>query len=172
MRKVKLTAIALCIIIIAGVLAGCGAAAIPKPTPAEGVTTIEITGSCDMKVDGSTITVSGETSFVKNTIINLSVVAQSGSVIDSTDVTQQEDGKVEATFQITDDKYDESVKAITGFITVSPSKQSDTATLEYGEKFERISSVVRKKDGENSSEIIWNKDGNIVTFESEPYELN
>lgn len=162
MRKVKLTAIALCIIIVAGVLAGCGSPTIPKPTPAPETTTpsVEVTGNCEMKVEGSTITVTGKTDFIDTTVITISVVAQSGMVIDTTDVTQYEDGVVEATFQITDDKYDESVKAITGFLTVSPKKQSDNVLGKYGKKFEHI-----------SSDTIWNKDGNMVTFSSEPYEF-
>lgn len=163
MRKVKLTAIALCIIIVAGVLAGCGSPAIPKPTPSADteVTPVEVTGSCDMTVEGSTITVTGETSFIDTTVITISVVAQSGMVIDTTDVTQYEDGVVEATFQITDDKYDESVKAITGFLTVSPKKQDSKVLGKYGNKFEHI-----------TTDTIWNNNGNIVTFSSEPYEFN
>lgn len=163
MRKVKLTAIALCIIIVAGVLAGCGSSAIPKPTPSSDkeVTPVEVTGSCEMKVEGSTITVTGKTDFIDTTVITISVAAQSGMVIDTTDVTQYEDGVVEATFQITDDKYNESVKAITGFLTVSPNKQNSNVLDKYGKKFEHI-----------SSDTIWNKDGNIVTFSSESYKFN
>lgn len=163
MRKVKLTAIALCIIIVAGVLAGCGSSAIPKPTPAPENTTppVEVTGSCEISVEGSTITVTGKTSFIDTTVITISVVAQSGMVIDTTDVTQYEDGVVDATFQITDDKYDESVKAITGFLTMTPKKQNSNVLEKYGNKFEHI-----------SSDAIWNKDGNMVTFSSETYELN
>ena len=171
MRKVKLTAIALCIIIIAGVFAGCGSAAIPKPTSAPESTTppAEVVGSCELKVEGSSITVSGETSFMDTTVISISVVAQSGMVIDSTDVTQQEDGKVDVTFQMTDDKYD-GVKKITGFLTITPTKQNDQIHEKYGKKFEHIKSVTESKSGE-AVNVVWNKDGNIVTFSSDPYEF-
>jgi len=159
MRKLKITAIVLCIIVLSGVLAACGSSAIPQPTVGSNVTTIDITGSCEMKVDGSTITVTGETSFISDTNISISVVAQSGLVIDSVTVVQPDSGIVEAVFQIADGDY-KNVESITGFITVSPSKQHEDAVAEYGAQFEKISSAT-----------VWNKDGNVVMFSSEPYEF-
>ena len=163
MKKVKIIAVVLSVIILTGVLAACGSAAIPKPTVSGEVTTVEITGSCDMKVEGNKITVSGETSFMTGTIIYISVVAQSGMELSSAKVAQPQDGKVEAVFEMTDKVYNENVKSITGFITVAPTKygkQNENVYTEYGKKFELI-----------SNDTVWNKDGNIVTFSSDPYEL-
>ena len=163
MRKVKLIAVVLSVIILAGSLAACGAATIAKPEATEGAVLIEVTGYCEMTVDGSKITVSGETSFIPGTLVYISVVAQSGMELSSAKVTQGSDGKVEAVFEMTDSVYDSDVKTITGFITIAPTvhgKQDQKVYDKYGKKFEFI-----------SNDTIWNKDGNIITFASDPYEL-
>ncbi len=161
MKKVKIIAVIISVIILTTVLAACGSATIPKPTVSGEVTKVEITGSCQLKVEGSKVTVSGETSFMTGTIIYISVVAQSGMELSSAKLSQSEDGKVEAVFEMTNEY--EGVTSITGFITVAPAKygkQTDSVYTEYGSKFELI-----------SNDTVWNKDGNIVTFASEPYEF-
>jgi len=163
MRKTKLIAAMAVIVILAAVLAGCTSSTIPKPTPQEGVSTFEITGYCDMTVEGSTITVTGETSFITGTLMEISIVAQNGKVIDTADISKTDDDAIEATFQITDDKYGDDVKIITAYITVgpkTPGKQISAVYSEYGNSFERI-----------SNDTVWNKSGNVVMFESEPYEF-
>ncbi len=163
MKKVKIVAVLISVIILIGILAACGSAAITKPTVSGEVTTVEITGSCQLKVDGTKVTVSGETSFMTGTIIYISVVAQSGMELSSAKVSQPEDGKVEAVFEMTNEYKAKNITSITGYITIAPSeygKQSDSVYTEYGSKFELI-----------SNDTVWNKDGNIVTFASEPYEL-
>ena len=163
MKKIKIIAVLVSIIILTGVLAACGSAVIPKPTVTGEVTKVEITGSCNMKVEGNKITVYGETSFMTGTIVYISVVAQSGVELSFAKVAQPEDGKVEAVFEMTDKEYTDDVKTITGFITIAPSKygkQNENVYKEYGSKFELI-----------SNDTVWNKDGNIIVFSSEPYDL-
>ena len=163
MKKVKIIAVLISVIILTTVLAACGSASIPKPTVSGEVTTVEITGSCELKVDGTKVTVSGETSFMTGTIIYISVVAQSGMELSSAKVSQSEDGKVEAVFEMTNEYKSEDTTSITGFITIAPTKygkQTDSVYTEYGSKFELI-----------SNDTVWNKDGNVVTFASEPYDL-
>ena len=163
MKKVKIVAVLFSVIILTAVLAACGSAAIPKPTVSGEVTTVEITGNCQLAVEGSKIVVSGETSFMTGTIIYISVVAQSGMELSSAKVSQPADGKVEAVFERTKDYESKDITSITGFITIAPTvygKQTDSVYTEYGKKFELI-----------SNDTVWSKDGNIVTFASEPYEF-
>ena len=161
MRKIKIIAVLVSIILVVGMLASCGAALIEKPEILEGVTPVEVTGYCEMKVEGTTITVIGETDFIVGTIINISIVAQSGEEIDSVTISKSQDA-ISQTFQITDDKYGDEIKSFTAFISIAPKrygKQADNVYAQYGEKFERIT------EGH-----IWNNEGIIVLFASETYD--
>jgi len=161
MRKIKIIAALVSIILTVGILASCGAAVIEKPEILAGVTPVEVTGYCEMKVEGSTITVTGETDFIATTIIHVSIVAQSGEEIDSVSISKSQDA-IKQTFQITDAKYGDDVKSFTAFITVAPKlygKQTENVYAQYGEKFERIT------EGH-----IWNNEGIIVLFASETYD--
>ena len=159
MRKIKVIAVIVSTVLVLGIVAGCGAAVIEKPTVSAGVSKVEVSGYCEMDVEGTTITVTGETNFIPGTIIHISIIAQSGEEIDSVKISKSEDEIVQ-TFQITDDKY-RNVTSFTAFISIAPSlygKQSEGVQMEYGKKFERI-----------SSEHIWNKDGIVVMFASETH---
>ncbi|MBT3320116.1 MAG: hypothetical protein HN948_06240 [Clostridia bacterium] len=161
MRKIKVIAVLFSAVLLVGVLAACGASVIDKPLPSEGGEMVEVEGFCKMEVDGTTITVTGETNFIAGTLIHISIVAQSGEEIDSVKVNKSEDA-ISQTFQITDDKY-KNVTSFTAFISIAPSlygKQSESVQNTYGKKFEFI-----------SSEHIWNKDGIIVMFASETYDM-
>lgn len=160
MRKTKAIAVIVSIILIVGMLASCGATVIDKPTVGDNVSLVDITGFCEMKVEGTTITVTGETNFIPGTIIHISIVAQSGMEIDSVKISKSND-KIVQTFQITEDKYGDDVKSFTAFISVAPTlygKQIDDVYTQYGEDFQRI-----------SGDHIWNKDGNIIVFASNPH---
>lgn len=165
MRKIKLIAATASIVILLVVLAGCGSSAIPKPTPQaeEGIQAVEVTGYCEITVEDSAIKVTGETNLKTGTLMEISIVAQNGMEIESTTITKAGDDAFEAVFQMSGDKYGENVKAITAFVTAgpkTPKKQSGEVLKVYGSKFEQITNTA-----------IWNKDGNIVTFSSEPYEF-
>ena len=161
MRKLKIIAVLVTIILAVGMLASCGAAQIEKPEILEGVTPVDVTGYCEMEVDGTTITVTGETDFIAGTIIHISIAAQSGEEIDSVTISKSQYA-ISQTFQITDENFGDDVKSFTAFITVAPKqygKQTDNVYAQYGKKFERI-----------SSEHIWNKDGILVIFASETFD--
>ncbi len=87
-RNIKKIVLVISLVLVIGMLASCGATVIEKQTIAAGVSTVDVTGSCDMKVADTKITVTGETSFITGTIIEVSVVAQSGMIIDSIDIFQ------------------------------------------------------------------------------------
>ena len=162
MRKIKVISVLLSTILVLGILAGCGASVIEKPVAGENVTMVQITGFCEIEVEGSTITVKGETSFITGTLIHISIVAQNGMEIDSVIITKAKDA-IEQTFQITENKYGNDVTSFTAFISVAPTlygKQNpESVLIEYGEKFELI-----------SGDHIWNKDGIIVMFASKPHK--
>ncbi len=51
---------------------GCGAVTLAKPTPASGVPTYKVTGSCDIAINGDIVTVSGKTDLDPGVLINIS----------------------------------------------------------------------------------------------------
>ncbi len=161
MRKIKVVAVIVSVVLVLGALVGCGESVIKKPIAGEGVTMVDVTGNCEMKVEGTTITVTGETNFIVGTIIHISIVAQNGMVIDFVKINKSED-KIKQEFQITKEKYGDDITSYRAFITVAPTlygKQAENVFLEYGEKFEKI-----------SGDHIWNKDGILVIFASEPHD--
>ena len=160
--KVFAAVISLGIIVMA--LAGCGAASVERPEALAGAPTFEVTGSCDISVDGDTVTVSGETNIVDGALIDISVVGQNGMVIDNETVTKSGD-TFSKTFTITGEKYD-GIQSIVGYITFAPKtfgNQPDAVYRTYGDDFEYIDA------GEGN--YIWDKNGIIVMFASDMVSL-
>lgn len=161
----KITAVAAALMLLMA-LAGCGGGGTVKP-PAmkEGATPVTVSGSCELTIDGDTITVSGETDILPGSLVCVSVESQSGMTLDSA-VIPVEGKKISQQFKITEDKYDEGVVSVIGHITFSPrlyGTQSTAVYEKYGTKFENI-----KPDGKN---VLWDSNGNIVVFASEPVKL-
>ena len=149
------------------ILAGCsGGGTLKAPAMKEGATEVTVTGSCDLTVDGDTITVSGETNLMAGAIVCVSVESQSGMTLDSVKLPIGEDGKISQEFTKTADKYDEAVTSITGHIACVPRLYGTQPTAvyeKYGSKFENIA-----LDGQN---ILWNSNGKMVVFASETVDL-
>ncbi|MGI5918198.1 MAG: hypothetical protein ACOX8N_00860 [Christensenellales bacterium] len=160
----KITAVVAALILVVA-LAGCGGGTLKPPAMQEGATPVTVTGSCEMTIDGDTITVSGEIDVLPGSLVCVSVESQSGITLDSAVVTV-EGKKISQQFKITEDKYDEGVVSVTGHITFSPRQygtQPEEVYKKYGTRFENI-----KPDGKN---VLWNSNGNIVVFASEMIDL-
>jgi len=160
----KITAVAAALILVVA-LAGCGNRTLMPPAMKEGATPVTVTGSCELTIDGDTITVSGETDLPSQSRVCVSVESQSGITLDSA-VVIVEGKKISQQFKITEDKYDESVVSVTGHITFSPrlyGTQPEEVYEKYGTRFENI-----KPDGKN---VLWDSNGNIVVFASETVKL-
>jgi len=162
----RISAVAVAALMLVMMLSGCGGANTLKP-PAmkEGAVAVKVTGSCEMTIDGDTVTVSGETDIMPGSVVCVSVESQNGITLDSAVVTVQ-DKKISQQFKITEEKYGEGVVSVVGHITFSP-RQYGTQPAEvyekYGNKFENIT-----PDGKN---VLWNTNGNFVVFASEEIKL-
>lgn len=157
-NRTKIVLFILCVILITTVFSGCsGGASLPMPTA--GGLKIPVTGNCEMVLNEGVITVSGQTDLMDGVLLNVSVVAQDGMVIDSVTFIKNGD-EISQDFQITAEKYD-GVKSIIGYITCSPSKQTEAVYAAYGEKFASI----------ELSDFVWDKDGIVVLFGSEMIDL-
>jgi len=147
-------------------LAGCsGAVSIPKPTMSENATSVAVDGSCEISVSGDKITVSGETSIMDGALLHVSVVSQDGMIVDFVKITKNGDA-VSHDFTVTSEKYDDTVKAVTGYISCAPTiygQQPQAVYDAYGKKFENIEAP----DGS----IVWNGDGVVVVFGSKSVDL-
>ncbi len=162
----RIFAVVAAILITTVLLAGCGGGGtLKKPEMKEGAVAVEVTGSCDIKMENGVITVSGETNVLNGSILYISVEAQNGMTLDSVKITKQNDDPISHDFAISDDKYSDSVKTITGHITFAPrlyGTHADIVYETYGTKFENITS------GDN---LIWDTSGNIVVFASETIDF-
>lgn len=162
----RILAVTTGILMLVVMLSGCGGGGTVKP-PAmkEGAVAVTVTGSCEMTIEGDTITVSGETNILPGALVCVSVESQSGMTLDSV-IIPVEDKKISHQFKITADKYDEGVVSVTGHITCAPriyGTQSTAVYEKYGSKFENIT-----PDGQN---VLWDSNGNFVVFASETIEL-
>jgi len=145
-------------------LAACGEASISRPQPKVDAVMVKVTGSCDINISDEIITVSGQTDIEKGAVIHVSVVSQSGAVIDHQIITKDSDD-IKCVFEKTQDKYGD-ISQVTGYITFAPSrygKQSDAIYSVYGEKFENI-----EYDKES---VVWDNSGIIVLFASETLSI-
>jgi|GEM_PF-1442870 hypothetical protein len=163
MRKIRLKWLAglLSATLIITALAGCGSvSSLERPMPTAGATTYTVTGSCTISKSGDVVTVSGATDAMNGALIDVSVVAQNGIVIDHTAIQKTGD-EISAQFTVTDEKYGDVVD-MKGYITIAPlyyGKQSDEVYATYGKKFENITN--------DTDTAIWNNEGVILVFASE-----
>ncbi len=165
-KRFKIAVAAILLVSLTVLMAGCGgAASVPKPTMSENATPVSVDGSCEMSLDGDTITVSGETSLMDGALLHISVVSQDGMIVDYVTMTKSGD-QVSHEFTISSEKYDDTVKAVTGFITCAPSQygeQPEAIYASYGKKFENLQAP--------EGDIVWNGGGVVVLFASESVEL-
>jgi hypothetical protein len=156
-RLAAFAAAALCVL----ALAGCGqAAALPRPKPTEGATTVTITGNCAISKSGNDITVSGAIDVMNGAYINISVVAQNGMVLANKTI-QKSDAPISETFPLTDEQLASAVD-LKGYICCAPSyyqKQPNEVYAAYGKKFENIA------NGEDTA--VFTNEGVILTFASD-----
>lgn len=162
----KIFVVVAAVMLITVMLAGCGGGGTLKmPEKKEGAVTVEVTGTCDIKLENGVITVSGDNDLLSGTILYVSVEAQNGMTLDSVKITKINDGPISHDFVVSDQKYDDSVKTITGHITCAPrlyGTHAQIAYATYGNNFENISS---------EGNLIWDNSGKIVVFASETIDF-
>lgn len=164
-KRFKIAAAAILVVLLAAMMAGCGSVTIAKPQMSENATQVSVDGSCDISLNGDTFTVSGETNILDGALLHVSVVSQDGMIVDYVTMTKNGD-QISHDFKITSEKYDDTVKIVTGFITCAPTlygQQPDAIYAAYGKKFENL-------DGPEG-DIIWNGDGVVALFGSESIKL-
>lgn len=165
MKRFKIIAAVVMVLALTAMAAGCGASAVTKPQPSGGVMAAKVSGSCTIEVSGDTVTVTGETDIMDGAIIHVSIVSQDGMIVDSVAGPKQGD-TVTREFKITGDKFDDSVKSVTGYIACAPTlygTQPDAVYSAYGKKFENVEAP--------EGDLVWNSSGVIIVFGSESAEL-
>ncbi len=162
----KIFAMIMAVMLTTVLLAGCGGGGtLKKPEMSEGAATVELTGSCDIKMESGVITVSGENNILDGSILYISVEAQNGMTLDSVKVTKLPSQPISHDFVISDQKYDDSVKTITAHITFAPRMYGNHADIvyeTYGNKFENITS---------EANLLWDTSGCVVVFASETIDF-
>lgn len=165
-KRFKIIAAAILVVLLAVLTAGCGSTTLTKPQMTASAMAVKVTGSCEIEVNGDTITVKGETDIMDGAIIHISVVSQDGMIVDSVSGPKQGDS-ISREFKITSEKYDDSVKVVAGFISCAPTlygTQPDAVYTAYGKKFENLEAP--------EGDIIWNSNGVVVVFGSDSVELS
>ncbi len=148
--------------LIIATLAGCGGvSALQRPTPGPSSTAapVSVDGSCTISQNGDVITVSGTINVINGTIIDVSLVAQNGMIIDHHAMAKTEEN-VKWDFTVPADKL-EGVADIKGYISCAPAyygKQPPEVYAAYGSKFENIT---------NTDNVVWNLEGIELVFASE-----
>jgi len=142
-------------------LAGCSnVQALAMPTPDPSAVLQPVTGICTISKNGDVFTVSGKTDVMNGTLVDVSVVAQNGMVIDHQTITKTQDD-ISVDFTITADKLEDIVD-LKGYLTIAPSfygNQSSDVYTAYGKKFQNMTA-----EAEN---LEWTNEGVIVLFASD-----
>lgn len=164
-KRLKITAAAILVVLLAVFMVGCGSVSTPKPTMSENATPVAVDGSCEIALNGDTLTVSGEMNVMEGALLHMSIVSQDGMIVDY--VTMPKNGdQISHDFTITSEKYDETVKQVTGFITCAPTlygQQPEAVYAAYGKKFENLQGP--------EGDIVWNGDGIVVLFASQSVDI-
>ncbi len=161
MRKNKIIVTIVLIVVLASVLAGCGGnvTQIARPKVEEGAQMFEVTGSCKAVLNGSVLTVSGETNLMDGTNGVISVMGSGGALLDSVKL-QKQGNNLTADFAVQAD-WPETVYGFLTFDTQKADTQLKEVREVYGNKFENLS-------GPN---VVWNQKGCVATFQSEPVKV-
>ncbi len=161
---VVMAAVLMTMVLMAGCMGG-GGGTLKKPVMSDDAVAVEVTGSCDMKMENGIITVSGESDILDGSILYISIEAQNGMTLDAVKVTKLPNEPISHDFVISDDKYDDSVKTITGHISIAPrlyGTHADIVYETYGNKFENIVS---------EGNLVWDTGGSVVVFASETIDF-
>ena len=156
--KKKLILLLVTIIAVVTVFTGCGGPQeIKRPEP-DG-TTVEVTGSCEARLDGDKLIVTGETNLMDGTNGIASVLNANGITL------EQQKFKKEGetlTFEFpVKSEWPEVVYAFISFDTQKSDGQSDEVKKAYGKQFQNLT-------GKNT---IWNSQGVIAIFHSEEVKV-
>ncbi len=139
------------------VLTGCGrgVSEIPRPTPSEGAQLFEAEGTCEAKLEGNILTVSGTANLMDGTNGVISVHNADGTTAAEFKFTKEGDA-ITHDFPVEGDWQD----TVCGFITFDTQqgdKQPKEVTEAYGKKFENLT----------GADIIWNLEGVSFVLQSE-----
>ncbi len=165
-KRFKIIAAVMMALVFTVAAAGCGAAVVTKPQMTANATAVKVEGTCQIEVNGDTITVKGETNIMDGAMLHISVVSQDGMIVDFVKMTKQGDS-ISQDFKITSDKYDDTVQAVTGYIACAPSlygTQPDAVYNAYGKKFENVEAP--------EGDLVWNSNGVVIVFGSDSADLN
>ncbi len=154
--KKKLILLLVIVLVTVTVFAGCGGAVeIKRPEPDKDIPVFNVTGSCKAELNGNVLTVSGQTNLMDGTNGIIGVYSSDGTRVDQKKFTKQGDN-LTAEFEVKVD-WPETVYGNIMFDTQKSDGQPDEVKKTYGKHFQNL-------DGEG---IIWDKNGNIVIFQSE-----
>lgn len=165
-KRFKIIVAVVMALIFVGAAAGCSAPMVTKPQMTANATAVKVDGSCHVELNGDTLTVKGETNIMDGAMLHISIVSQDGMIVDFVKMTKQGDS-ISQDFKITSEKYDDTVKAVTGYISCAPSlygTQPDAVYNAYGKKFENVEAP--------EGDIVWNSNGVVIVFGSESVELS
>ncbi len=165
-KRFKIIIAVMMVLVFVGAAAGCAAPVVTKPQMTANATPVKVDGSCQIELNGDTLTVKGETNILDGAMLHISVVSQDGMIVDFVKMTKQGDS-ISQDFKITSEKYDDTVKSVTGYISCAPTlygTQPDAIYSAYGQKFENVEAP--------EGDIVWNSNGVVIVFGSDSVEIN
>ncbi len=158
--KKKLALLLVLVVAVVAVLMGCGGPAqIEKPKPDEGATVFDVTGSCKAELNGDTLIVSGETNLMDGTNGVIAVFNSDGTKAADQKFTKQ-GNEIKAEFKVGSD-WSDVVYGNIMFDNQKSDGQPDAVKEAYGKHFQNLT----------GNAIIWDKNGNIVVFQSEEVKI-
>ncbi len=165
-KRFKIIVAIMMALVFTALAAGCAAPVVTKPQMTANATAVKVDGSCQIEVNGDTVTVKGETNIMDGAMLHVSVLSQDGMIVDFVKMTKQGDA-ISHDFKITKEKYDDTVKSLTGYISCAPSlygAQPPAVLAAYGEKFENVEAP--------EGDLVWNSNGVVIVFGSDSVNLD
>lgn len=130
-----------------------------KPAVAEGAKPVEVEGSCEAVLQGSTLEVSGNCNLMDGTNGIIRVLSADGSKLAEQKFTKNGPDMAQ-TFQVKDD-WPEVVYGFISFDTQDADSQPKEVLEAYGKRFENL----------EGKDVIWDLKGIIAVFQSEAVEI-
>lgn len=130
-----------------------------KPAPAEGATPVEVEGSCEATLQGTTLEIDGSCNLMNGTNGIIRILSADGSRLAEQKFTKESDD-ISYSFEVGKD-WPEIVYGFISFDTQDAESQPKEVLDAYGKRFENL-------EGEN---VIWDLKGVIAVFQSEAVEI-
>ena len=155
MRKHKILAITICLVLAIAVFTGCSVPEITRPMVSAGAKMVTVSGSCKATIENGKIIVTAQTDIMDGTIFKLSIQTVEGKELAQQTITKQGDN-LKAEFDVSVLEGEKEFYAFASCAAQAYGAQPENVLNTYGQQFELM----------QGEDVLWDLAGVVAVFNS------